>query len=114
MNKIYLPTYKCVVDEELNKVKDDQDWEKCIEVNIKRESPLNILVPHPWLEQEGVGYVPQGRGNHQAHSHHVHEYHIEEEFQESPEMNAQYQGKPGLQNKIRKVEMDFPENMSDR
>ena len=69
-------------------MQDDQDWEECIEVDIKGEAPLHILVPWPRLKQKGVGDVPQGRGDHQAHPHHVNEYHVQKEFQKSPEMNA--------------------------
>ena len=57
-------------------------------MNIKREAPLHIRVPHPGFHQEGVGYVPEGRGDHQADPHHVHEYHIQKKLYESKEMDS--------------------------
>ena len=37
-------TYKSVVDKQLNEVKNDENREKCVQVHIKTEAPLNILI----------------------------------------------------------------------
>ena len=93
-------------------MQDDQDWEECIEVDVKGEAPLYILIPGPWLEEEGVGDVPQARGDHQTHPHHVHEDHIQQELKKSPEMNAQDQRETSL-NKTN-VQISQPVNFPNR
>ena len=37
-------TYKSVIDKQLNEVKNDENREKCVQVHIKTETPLNILI----------------------------------------------------------------------
>ena len=60
-------TYDGVVDKELDKMEDHEDWNEGIEVNIKTEAPLHVLLSDGGLQQEFVGHVPQTRGNHKTH-----------------------------------------------
>ena len=80
-------TYKSVIDKQLNEVKNDENREKCVQVHIKTETPLNILIREKmsykhwlrfiircnlnlismsWLEQERVAHPPQQSCDHQA------------------------------------------------
>ena len=80
-------TYKSVIDKQLNEVKNDENREKCVQVHIKTETPLNILIREKmlnkhrlrfriscnlnlismsWLEQERVADPPEQSGDHQA------------------------------------------------
>ena len=80
-------TYKSVIDKQLNEVKNDENREKCVQVHIKTETPLNILIREKmlnkhwlrfiircnlnlismsWLEQERVAHPPEQSGDHQA------------------------------------------------
>ena len=59
-------TYDGVVDKELDKVEDDQDGDESIEMNIKAEAPLHVLLSDGRLQQEFVGNVPQTRGYHKT------------------------------------------------
>ena len=56
-----------MVDKELDKMEDHEDWNEGIEVNIKTEAPLHVLLSDGGLQQEFVGQVPQTRGNHKTH-----------------------------------------------
>ena len=60
-------TYDGMVDEELYKMKYHEDWDEGIEVDIKTESPLHVLLSNCRLEQELVGHVPQTRGYHKTY-----------------------------------------------
>ena len=59
-------TYDGVVDKELDKVEDDQDGDESIEMNIKAEAPLNVLISEIWFQQELVRHKPETCGNHQT------------------------------------------------
>ena len=61
-----------------------------IEMDIKTESPLHILVPQIGFQQEFVGDPPEARCNHESNSDQINEYHIDEELDESPKMNSQH------------------------
>ena len=47
-------------------MKDHEDWDEGIEVNIKAEAPLHVLLSDGRLQQEFVGHVPQTRGYHKT------------------------------------------------
>ena len=47
-----------MVDKELDKMEDHEDWNEGIEVNIKTEAPLHVLLSDGGLQQEFVGHVP--------------------------------------------------------
>ena len=55
-----------MVNKELDKMKDHEDWDEGIEVNIKAEAPLHVLLSDGRLQQEFVGNVPQTRGYHKT------------------------------------------------
>ena len=44
-------TYKSVIDKQLNEVKNDENREKCVQVYIKTETPLNILIREKMLNK---------------------------------------------------------------
>ena len=74
-----------MVKEELNEVEDDEDGEKCVEMDVERESPLHVVVTREArLDQVFVGHGPEERGHDQAHADAVHEYHIQKEFHKIP------------------------------
>ena len=56
-----------MVDKKLDKMKNYEDWDEGIEVDIKTESPLHVLLPNCRLQEELVGHVPQTRGYHQTY-----------------------------------------------
>lgn len=79
-------TYNGVIHKELDKVKDHEDWDEGIEMDIKTETPLHVLVSEVGFQQEFVGDPPETRGYHETNSNQVNEYHIEQELDKSPEM----------------------------
>lgn len=60
-------TYDGVKEKELDKMQDHEDRDEGIEVNIKTESPLYVLLSYCGLQQEFVRQVPQTRSYHQTH-----------------------------------------------
>ena len=57
------PTYYCVIHEQLDKVEDHEDGDEGVEVNIKAEAPLHVLITEIGLEKL-VGDVPETSRNH--------------------------------------------------
>ena len=71
-------TYECVVDEQLEEMENDKNWEECVQVDVKTKAPLDVLWKHKkgvsqiksnlisvrGLEQEGVAHPPEQAGNH--------------------------------------------------
>ena len=39
-------TYECVVDEQLEEMENDKNWEECVQVDVKTKAPLNVLWKH--------------------------------------------------------------------
>lgn len=58
-----------VVHKQLDEMQDHEDGDEGIEVNVKTESPLHVLLHrvHGGLHQELVGHVPETRGHHKPH-----------------------------------------------
>ena len=52
-----------MIHEQLDEVEDDEDWDECVEVNIKAEAPLYVLITEVGLQQL-VGHVPQTSRDH--------------------------------------------------
>jgi len=88
--KKYFSFYDGVVDKELDKVEDDQDGDESIEMNIKAEAPLNVLISEIGFQQELVRHKPETCGNHQTNPNKIHEYHINQELDEAPQVNIKH------------------------
>lgn len=58
-------------------MKDDQWWERCVYVHVKRVSPLDILGQR--LAHEPVGQKPHDRGWHDSSEQKVHNNYVNDE-----------------------------------
>ena len=106
-----------MVDEELDKMKYYEDRNEGVEMNIKTEAPLYILISHGGFHQPVVGDVPQSCSDHQTnleiiflvnnqkqtveesifYPDEIHKYHVEQKFYKSPEVDAEDEREASLE-----------------
>jgi len=93
----YLPLDDGVVHKQLDEMQDHEDGDEGIEVNVKTESPLHVLLHrvHGGLHQELVGHVPETRGHHKPHPNEIHKYDIQQKFHKPREVDSQHKRESG-------------------
>jgi len=83
---------KDVVDKYLQEVKNDQQRKKCVQVHVKTESPLYVLIFISRFDKKFVADVPQKGGDDTPHSYQVHKYDIQQKFYKSNKVDTKRDG----------------------